>query len=60
LNTQLIQHLPNEIATYVASPAYSLPDNLRAGANKYGLFEKNEKGVATWIDDASLDPNIKL
>ncbi|MBL4674632.1 MAG: LysM peptidoglycan-binding domain-containing protein [Mucilaginibacter sp.] len=29
-------------------------------ASKYGLFEKNEKGVATWIDDASLDPNKKL
>jgi LysM repeat protein len=34
--------------------------NRRAGSNKYGLFEKNEKGVATWIDDASLDPNKKL
>ncbi len=29
-------------------------------ANKYGLFEKDEKGVATWIDDAGLDPNKKL
>lgn len=29
-------------------------------ANKYGLFEKTEKGVATWIDDTSLDPNKKL
>jgi len=29
-------------------------------ANKYGLYEKNEKGVATWIDDASLDPNKKF
>lgn len=28
--------------------------------NRYGLFEKNEKGVATWIDDTSLDPNKKL
>lgn len=28
--------------------------------NRYGLYEKNEKGVATWIDDASLDPNKKL
>ena len=32
----------------------------RPGTNKYGLFEKAEKGVATWIDDASLDPNKKL
>ncbi|TWR26181.1 LysM peptidoglycan-binding domain-containing protein [Mucilaginibacter achroorhodeus] len=29
-------------------------------SSKYGLFEKNEKGVATWIDDTSLDPNKKL
>ena len=29
-------------------------------ANRFGLYEKNEKGVATWIDDASLDPNKKL
>jgi LysM repeat protein len=29
-------------------------------ANRFGLFEKNEKGVATWIDDTSLDPNKKL
>ena len=29
-------------------------------ANKYGLYEKNEKGVATWIDDPGLDPNKKL
>lgn len=28
--------------------------------NRYGLFEKDEKGVATWIDDAGLDPNKKL
>jgi LysM repeat protein len=46
-------------STYVASPADSLADK-RAGAGKYGLFEKNEKGVATWIDDTSLDPNKKL
>ncbi|OOQ59724.1 DPBB and LysM peptidoglycan-binding domain-containing protein [Mucilaginibacter pedocola] len=45
-------------STYVASPADSLAD--KHGANKYGLFEKNEKGVATWIDDSSLDPNKKL
>jgi LysM repeat protein len=32
----------------------------RINANKYGLFEKTEKGVATWIDDTSLDPNKKL
>ncbi|TWR28814.1 LysM peptidoglycan-binding domain-containing protein [Mucilaginibacter pallidiroseus] len=40
---------------------YLAPDSLdRRGTNRYGLFEKNEKGVATYIDDASLDPNKKL
>lgn len=29
-------------------------------ANRFGLFEKTEKGVATWIEDTSLDPNKKL
>jgi len=29
-------------------------------ANKYGLYEKDENGVATFMDDASLDPNKKL
>jgi LysM repeat protein len=32
----------------------------KLNANRYGLFEKSEKGVATWIDDAGLDPNKKL
>jgi LysM repeat protein len=43
-------------STYVA------PDSLgrHLPTNKYGLFEKNEKGVATWIDDTSLDPNKTL
>lgn len=43
-------------STYVA------PDSLGRNlpSNKYGLFEKNEKGVATWIDDTSLDPNKTL
>lgn len=45
-------------STYVASPIDSA--SRKPGSNKYGLFEKNEKGVATWIDDASLDPNKKL
>ena len=29
-------------------------------ANHFGLYEKDEKGVATWMDDADLDPNKKL
>ncbi len=29
-------------------------------ANRYGLYEKDEKGVATWMDDDGLDPNKML
>ncbi|HEY9195750.1 MAG TPA: LysM peptidoglycan-binding domain-containing protein, partial [Mucilaginibacter sp.] len=29
-------------------------------ANRFGLYEKNERGVATWIEDASLDPKKEL
>ncbi|GAB2978780.1 hypothetical protein GCM10027049_12940 [Mucilaginibacter puniceus] len=32
----------------------------RLGANKFGLYEKSEKGIATWIDDPSLDSDKKL
>ncbi|MEO6850620.1 MAG: LysM peptidoglycan-binding domain-containing protein [Mucilaginibacter sp.] len=32
----------------------------RFNTNKYGLYEKDEKGVATWMDDDGLDPNRKL
>jgi len=32
----------------------------RLTGSKYGLFEKTEKGVATWIDDPTLDPSKKL
>jgi LysM repeat protein len=46
------------------SVTYSSPqDSLNAvkfGTNRYGLFEKSEKGIATWINDAGLDANKKL
>lgn len=48
-------------STIVATPQDS--SNIAAyhmNANKYGLFEKDEKGVATWMDDEGLDPNKKL
>jgi LysM repeat protein len=32
----------------------------RMNANRLGLFEKSEKGVASWSDDPGLDPNKKL
>ncbi|HVV53901.1 MAG TPA: LysM peptidoglycan-binding domain-containing protein [Mucilaginibacter sp.] len=45
------------------APATALDSNSAANhinPNKYGLFEKDEQGVATWIDDPGLDPNKKL
>ena len=32
----------------------------RGNTNRYGLYEKDEKGVATWMEDDGLDPNKKL
>ncbi|AMR32419.1 hypothetical protein A0256_13785 [Mucilaginibacter sp. PAMC 26640] len=43
----------------MVAPADTMGEH-RPGTNKYGLFEKNERGVATWITDTSLDPNKKL
>lgn len=47
-------------ATNVALSTDSGIVDKRLGANKFGLYEKNEKGVATWIDDPSLDSAKKL
>ncbi|MFI5159019.1 MAG: LysM peptidoglycan-binding domain-containing protein [Sphingobacteriales bacterium] len=33
---------------------------VKFNANHFGLYERDEKGVATWMDDADLDPNKKL
>lgn len=46
----------------VVAPADSLAPERRLPANRYGITERNEKGVATYIDDAGLglDPNKKL
>ena len=46
-------------ATSVVVPADSA-NAVKFNANHYGLYEKDEKGVATWMDDADLDPNKKL
>jgi LysM repeat protein len=46
--------------TMVAPSMDSSNADHRLNANRFGLYEKNEKGVATWIDDPSLDPNKKL
>ena len=47
-------------ATTVALSTDSGVVDRRLGANKFGLYEKNEKGVATWIDAPSLDSAKKL
>ncbi|WP_218859008.1 DPBB and LysM peptidoglycan-binding domain-containing protein [Mucilaginibacter sp. E4BP6] len=46
-------------ATSVVVPADSA-NAVKFNTNHYGLYEKDEKGVATWMDDADLDPNKKL
>jgi len=50
-------------ATVVNTPTVSAADSSNASkfnANKFGLYEKDEKGVATWMDSSGLDPNKKL
>jgi LysM repeat protein len=46
-------------ATAIVVPADSA-NAVKFNTNHYGLYEKDEKGVATWMDDADLDPNKKL
>jgi LysM repeat protein len=41
-------------------PIDSASADAKFKANRFGLYEKNEKGVATWIDDTSLDPKKEL
>ncbi len=50
---------PRDATTVVTTPDSGIVDK-RLGANKFGLYEKNEKGIATWIDDPSLDSDKKL
>ncbi|AYL96518.1 DPBB and LysM peptidoglycan-binding domain-containing protein [Mucilaginibacter celer] len=45
-------------STNVAMPQDSTADHGKA--NRFGLYEKVEKGVATWMDDAGLDPKKEL
>ena len=47
-------------STTMVNPVKDSSNSSRLNANRFGLYEKNEKGVATWIDDSSLDPNKKL
>lgn len=50
---------PRDATTVAITPDSGIVDK-RLGANKFGLYEKNEKGIATWIDDPSLDSDKKL
>jgi LysM repeat protein len=44
------------------TPSYQDSSNYerKLATSKFGLFEKTEKGIATWIDDPTLDPAKKL
>jgi LysM repeat protein len=46
----------------VATRDSTLPDSSHHinNANRFGIYEKDEKGVATWMDDDGLDPNKML
>lgn len=57
--TPSVQETAKQDATSVVLPSDSANAN-RFNANKFGLYEKDEQGVATWMDDADLDPNKKL
>jgi LysM repeat protein len=59
------QNQPNQnqqIQPVVATRDSTSPDSSHHinNANKFGIYEKDEKGVATWMDDDGLDPNKML
>jgi LysM repeat protein len=59
--TQLPTPVAKRDSTATTSVAIINKDSSnRVNPNRFGLFEKNEKGVATWMDDPGLDPNKKL
>jgi LysM repeat protein len=57
--TQPVQ--PPATQPIVAARDSTMPDSTHhMNANRFGLYEKDEKGVATWMDDDGLDPNKML
>jgi LysM repeat protein len=57
--TQPVQ--PPATQPIVATRDSTMPDSSHhMNANRFGLYEKDEKGVATWMDDDGLDPNKML
>jgi LysM repeat protein len=59
-NNTVVDIPKNDSPSVVVPEKDSSNTERHLNANKFGLYEKNERGVATWIDDASLDPNKKL
>jgi len=59
----VIENSPNPVAKRDSTSVVIInKDSIdrHLNANRFGLFEKTEKGVATWMDDPGLDPNKKL
>lgn len=60
---QVPVQLPNPVAkrdtTLVATMDSVDMSHRNIPANRYGLLEKNEKGLAVWMDSDNLDPNKK-
>jgi LysM repeat protein len=55
------QSAENAVATRDSTSPVSVPDSSHhMNANRFGIYEKDEKGVATWMDDDGLDPNKML
>jgi LysM repeat protein len=61
---QQVVHTTQPVAkrdsTFMAPIKDSSNSDRHLNPNKFGLYEKTEKGVATWMDDASLDAGKKL
>jgi LysM repeat protein len=62
--SQPVVHADMQAAKRDSTMVAPLKDSSNAerhlNANRFGLYEKNEKGVATWMDEPGLDPNKKL
>jgi len=52
--------IPAKRDSALAATTDSVTVERRLPANRYGLSEKNEKGIATWMDDDGLDSSKKL
>jgi LysM repeat protein len=58
-DTPVVKRDSTPVATVVKPTKDSSTDH-RFTSNRFGLYEKDESGIATWIDDTSLDPSKKL